>query len=340
MTIYLAKYSALESLAATAWAGYRRATLSETHDPRWTPPQSEDIRLIVRRCPFLTSPIQIVVPSIDFRRNLRGATFNVSTHARRPGALRNITSCETGAEGAAASKESGPTLGVSAPAFCLAQLAGKLPFSQLAELACSLAGLYKFAPSRAGSILDAEPITSVTAMSEWLARNSDTPGAARAQRALSYAIDRLGSPAETLLYLLLCLPRKSGGYGFPRPHSNSFLAPTTAQRHRVSQNDYHPDLYWPEKHLIVEYDSDQYHSSPDRAALDAKRRNDLEAMGYRVIVVTRAILRQEELFEKVADQIRRRLGVRAIAPTAAWRGHRKTLQQELLGITEATRRWR
>ena len=341
MTIYLSTYSSLEALAAAARTSHGRIQLSTATNPHWEAPLSEDVRHIAHRCPFLRTPLHVVVPHINLRRNLRHATFLVSRSANIPGALWTISPNNRLAEGdSALGKRRGPTLGTSAPAFCLAQLAREVPLPLLTELACAFTGLYKFAPASTGFVLDAQPITSTAAMANWLAENPSVPGARQAYRAVSCAIGNLGSPAETLLYLLLCLPKKMGGHGFPTPIANGTLIPTVAQQRSVSQRDFYPDLIWPERRLIVEYDSKRYHGSPDKQAHDAKRRNELEALGYRVVTVTKPILYREDLFDKTVDQIRRHLGIRAFRTTGSWLKQRRELRSTLLNDTRANRWWR
>lgn len=51
------------------------------------------------------------------------------------------------------------------------------------------------------------------------------------------------------------------------------------------------DLAYPEARLILEYDSDQWHSGTKRRHRDARRRNRLRALGWTVLEVTPAQLR-------------------------------------------------
>jgi very-short-patch-repair endonuclease len=56
------------------------------------------------------------------------------------------------------------------------------------------------------------------------------------------------------------------------------------------------DLAYPDAHLVIEYDSDQWHSGTARRHNDAARRNQLRALGRTVIEVTPATLRQPKQF--------------------------------------------
>jgi very-short-patch-repair endonuclease len=59
------------------------------------------------------------------------------------------------------------------------------------------------------------------------------------------------------------------------------------------------DLAYPDAHLILEYDSDQWHHGTTRRHRDARRRNRLRAHGWTVLEVTPATLRAPASF--VAD---------------------------------------
>ena len=343
MTIYLAKYSALEALAAAAQTNRGRTALSAARKPRWDALRSADIDRLLRRCPFLSRPVSLVVPDTSQRRNLRDATFHVCKQVRSEGALWNLSTRAPERGNSLESelrRELEPTLGTSSPALCMAQMAAELPPAQLVELACALAGRYKFAPSATGSVIDAKPIATAASMAALLTEKSEIAGSQRARRALDLAIDGLGSPAETALYLLLCLPRKMGGYGLARPVSNSLILPEASRAHLVSQQRFNPDLFWERARLIVEYDSDAHHCAPDQAATDAKRRNELNALGFTVIAVTKDILRQERLFGKLAERLRQQLGARRFPRSETWMRNHAELRRLLLQPSNADRWWR
>jgi hypothetical protein len=55
-----------------------------------------------------------------------------------------------------------------------------------------------------------------------------------------------------------------------------------------------PDLSYPDAKIALEYDSDRWHTGTARRHADADRRNRLRALGWTVIEVTPATLRQPE----------------------------------------------
>lgn len=128
------------------------------------------------------------------------------------------------------------------------------------------------------------------------------------------AIERCGiagegsrSPAETMLYLLLSVPREMFGYGLPRPLLNQRidLAPTAQMRLR--QEYLLVDLLFPDERLVVEYDSRAFHNAQAKLNRDDDRREVLQDMGYEVVVV-----RAERLsnFRRFDDLVRFTIGKR------------------------------
>lgn len=157
---------------------------------------------------------------------------------------------------------------------------------------------------------------------------------------IDLAIDHLGSPYETILYLFLCLPRKLGGYGLPKPRCQPTDRAKSREAHLVAQHNFYPDLFWPDKQLIVEYDSFKHHSTPKKTEHDARRRNDLESIGYRVMIANRSIVSSAALFSQFADNVRRELGVRSRPETAHCRDSRMQLRRLLLAPDSIAELWR
>ena len=80
----------------------------------------------------------------------------------------------------------------------------------------------------------------------------------------------------------------------------------------------------------MEYDSDAFHTGSARIAADAKRRNSLSYLGYRVITVGRQQMKSEAALNMVAVQIAKQLGVRLRPRSQNWAESRKRLREELL----------
>ena len=68
---------------------------------------------------------------------------------------------------------------------------------------------------------------------------------------------------ETALYLLLCLPRKLGGYGLPRPTLNAKRKVTALAGSFTLSRTLVPDLFWSSAMFDMEYDSEEFHASAE-----------------------------------------------------------------------------
>ncbi|QAY73466.1 DUF559 domain-containing protein [Agromyces protaetiae] len=98
-------------------------------------------------------------------------------------------------------------------------------------------------------------------------------GARALLRALPHVRTGPDSRPESLLRLLV------GGAGFPEPVIGYEVATPSG---RVL----HPDLAWPEWKVALEYEGDGHRTDRERWRRDIRRREDLEAAGWRIIRVT------------------------------------------------------
>ena len=115
---------------------------------------------------------------------------------------------------------------------------------------------------------------------------------------------------ETKLAILLTMPYKLGGYHLQMPECNSDIVPVKTAKRSASKKFYTCDLYWPDYGLAVEYDSDSFHTGPERIASDSMKRNALASMGVSVITVTNKQLHSVSELEKVARVLAGRMGRR------------------------------
>jgi very-short-patch-repair endonuclease len=127
-------------------------------------------------------------------------------------------------------------------------------------------------------------------------------GAKRARRAAHHIRDGVHSAMETRLRMLLVLA------GFPGPVVNFIL------RHPNGSWWMRFDLCYPSLKLIIEYDGRQHAEDGEQWLHDLKRREALDAMGWRIIVVTRSDFYDapEEILRRVRDALvdRGMVGVR------------------------------
>ena len=256
-------------------------------------PQKIDLRQmeIIRE---VTPPIHILVRNSNDRRKMpsyvKQHIFSMETPT---GCFINV----------------GNGIMMSSPEFCFLQMAKEFSLVELIELGYELCGTYSLSanaahaeeptfPARGFNIRP--PLSSKKKLEDFIAGMPGVEGHKKAVRALRYISDGAASPMEAKLAILLTLPYKLGGYHFPMPEHNSRIVPVKTEKKSASKKSYACDLYWPDHGLAIEYDSDSYHTGPERIASDSKRRNALELMGVTVITVTNQQLRNIPELEKVA----------------------------------------
>jgi hypothetical protein len=104
-------------------------------------------------------------------------------------------------------------------------------------------------------------------------------GVQRARRAMALVVPGAESPMETLVRLMLVFAR------LPCPEPNVWIV--SSDGHRVAR----VDLLYRRFKVVVEYDGWHHERSSEQRQRDRERREVLEALGYRLIVVTDADLR-------------------------------------------------
>jgi len=244
----------------------------------------------------LTHPLEITLGTLRAGRKSSLVRFHVCSKALPEGSIIDV----------------GEGLFVTSPEYCFFQLANELPLAKLVQLGLELCGSYTLPANdtdREGPELakrgfrDHLALTSKEKLSSLLARTEGRFDQRYLSRALRYIEDGSASPMETILTILLTLPYRYGGYGFPMPELNGTVKPGRTTKQSSSKKLFRCDLYWRELDLVVEYDSDSHHSSYEQIAQDAMKRNSLLAMDMTVITVTRLQLRSTVEFERVARQL-------------------------------------
>ena len=153
-------------------------------------------------------------------------------------------------------------------------------------------------------------------------------GKREAQTALRWVADGSASPMETAVYLLLCLPKRLGGYGRPKPVFNPKLVISNPD----GVKERYPDLFWPGVNIDVEYNSDAEHAGEWARYRDSKREVELVIANVKVLPLTRAQLMDVDEFDAFAQGLRRMLGVRTRPTDSEWIRRRAELRKKLLAM--------
>ena len=230
---------------------------------------------------------------------------------------------------------------ICTPQFAFLQLGAELEFLELLSVGMELCGSYsKWAledtypdsPSDLGSAgtqtctYDLPAALNAKRMEAFIARMKGQRGAVGARKASRWLLDGAASPMETAIYLLLCLPRRLGGYGLPKPLLNPVLkisGPDGVQER-------YPDLFWLGAGIDAEYNSDENHSGESARYRDSKREIELTVADVRVLPLTRPQLMDADEFDGFANGLRKMLGIRTRPLEPDWPFKRDELRRFLL----------
>ena len=224
-----------------------------------------------------------------------------------------------------------PNLYFVCPELIITQMAPSLSVVQLAKLIMELCGGYSLSPAhdqRRKTKYQLEPVTSLERIKRYAKLTKVRGGAKTLREALGYALEGSASPGETLLALMLSLPRELGGYGFAKPALNASLTVPDEHIGRVGGLKYSLDAFWQDAYTDLEYESVEFHLDPLAAAslvaakdgplgaypsvemrrreyiakadADRRRLRDLQFLGIHVIPVTSFDLSNVRRFDQVA----------------------------------------
>lgn len=221
---------------------------------------------------------------------------------------------------------------VASPELCLMQLASKLSEAQAVKLAMEMCGSYAIdVYSEDEGMCKRPAITSRSKLIAYADRLYSPGSRAKATHFLRWVVDASASPRETALCILLCLPPRFGGYGFPLPELNKRIDLSYAEQLMVGAHHFDCDVYWksPKHDVAIEYDSSRYHSAMEKQERDAIRRNMLEYKKVRVITATRLQVNSMSQFDKFARQTARAIGKRLRIPEQQHIAERAALRETL-----------
>lgn len=263
---------------------------------------------------FLSDPLHFLVTESGARCRREHALCHVLPFSYSRNSLRRV----------------GDGILVPSPELCFVLMAPELSLPKLVELGYELCGTYGLFPSCADGFISREPLTSVRLLSSFISRAEGMRGVAKAQCALRYVRGGSASPMETVLVELLTLPHRFGGSQLPAPVANYQVNVGPGYRSMGMKSCYRCDLCWPDAKLVIEYDSDQRHTGPERIAEDSIRRNALMFLGMEVVTVTsRQIMRLGE-YEKIVKFVAKRMSIRLRVRQLDWKYIQAGLRAELL----------
>lgn len=225
----------------------------------------------------------------------------------------------------------GGGLRFASPELCFRQMGELMSLPEQIKFGNALCALHSYAIGPDGRHVRREvPLTTVARLRAFVLESKGSRGYSQSLRALKFVVERVASPSENLLDMLLCLPKKMGGYGFRRAVANYPVVLSKKAAMIIEQDICYCDLCWPDCKFDVEYDSDLEHTGSERIAKDARRRNALQMMGYQVNVIGRIQFNDPYGFDNEARAIAKAIGMRFVDTTSAQMEKKIELRKQII----------
>lgn len=218
------------------------------------------------------------------------------------------------------------------------QVARQMDEIDLALLACELCGTYGLTSfGHDACEFDLAPCTNLSDLRVYAqsAHALGIKGAARAKRALKLACAGSASPRESEIAVAFALSRRKGGAQLGGFVMNSAIKLSREHARLVDSSTIRPDFLWPEAHLVVEYDSNEFHLTSLQRDKDEARRQVLENLGYTVKTLTNDMLLDNARFNAFVATLEELLGVRRRPLTELGEKAREALRERLFGTESA-----
>ncbi|MCQ2512734.1 MAG: hypothetical protein MJ092_05025 [Lachnospiraceae bacterium] len=180
---------------------------------------------------------------------------------------------------------------MASPEYCFLCASRDYEREKLVEIGCNLCAIYVKDSNEAYLQRKRHPLTFRDALSKFLKETSQIKGRKKALAASRYVIDGSGSPMESKLATIACLPKSLGGYGLRRPKLNYEVVHNDEGRAFLKRESSSCDMVWIKEKIILEYDSDLSHFDRNQFVYDKKKYRALQMSGYQVYPIIRDDLR-------------------------------------------------
>ena len=222
---------------------------------------------------------------------------------------------------------------MSGPELCFLQMGEVFNDTrELVEFGYELCGSYEMGFDTDDDYRERAALCGLESIESVLDAFPGARGVGAARRAMRYVREGSRSPMETAHIMTLVLPRRMGGSGIRGVTMNYRVDVPPQLRHLARQGFAVLDGCIPGHLLDLEYNG-FHHDEDARRARDEERRNVLEAMGYRVKVLTRFAFFDGRGYRRHLRSIFRILGIREDRLPAGFWGKQEELRRFVL------RRW-
>lgn len=172
-------------------------------------------------------------------------------------------------------------------------------------------------------------LASLDAIRSFMQLMQGEPNVPAFEKLIGHIDEGSRSPMETRAFLLMCLPKRYGGYGLPKPSLNMRVPLTQHEQTLARRRYFECDLCWPEERLIIEYDGHADHAERSDRDRDSVKRNVLISKGYTVLTITGGQIRDKRMFDKITRETAKLLRYRLRAFPKDWEEKRAELRREL-----------
>lgn len=314
MTIYVVGSSALHFWRKSALDAQLLART--VVDPLGDCPQSAGFlrEALIDDVRFGPMPIHLMVPSNKQRVSKRLFAYSVFTKALPATAFRRLDK----------------DFCVASPELCLLQAARAYSRIRLVELCMEMCGKYALDNNAERGFTSREhQLATPESISSFLQQMEGTPGASELSKMLKNVQEGSRSPMETRAYLLMCLPKRLGGYGLPKPVINQRIELSEEERAMSRRSYFECDLCWGDERVVVEYDGHADHAARIDRDRDSIKHNILLSKRYAVLTLTGGQIANIHAFDGVVRTVAARIEHRLRGFPKDWGERHTTLRREL-----------
>ena len=193
---------------------------------------------------------------------------------------------------------------ICCPELCFLQVASECSEVKLTEIANNLCARYVINKDAEYLQERRDCITNTSSIKKYLGSVGKVRGIEKAKNAIRYALDGSNSPIESKLAVLCMLPFYKGGFAEGGLVLNDEVKLSAAAAALLGRSSCCCDGVWKKDRVIMEYDSNLVHLSPEKHAYDKRRATALTLSGYKVITVTANDIRNHQAIENLFRNIR------------------------------------
>lgn len=225
--------------------------------------------------------------------------------------------------------ELAPNVYVASPELCFVQMAPRLELVDAARLASYLCADFAIDTRMRDGIVERKRATTIESLERYIDAGKNLYGAAKAAKALRFALEGAASPMEIDLATRMVFPVRNGGYGLVRPEVNAEVGMKPEVKKILGVTHVYADVLWRDANIDMEYDSDSWHTGSSRITHDAQRRNAIQSSGVRVITVTSRQYATVSQMDGIAKDVAKALGKNTTTIDEKHRARRSELGNRL-----------